>query len=852
MRSRSFANHARTRTDDRRRAARRLRPFLDHLEDRLVPSTVQYTLVNDWGSGFQGKVTIGNDQATDINGWTLEFDFPGQVTQVWDAVLVRQTGNHFILEDAGYDATIAVGKSVSFGFLASPGNSASPSNFLVNGVPPTGSGGGGGTTPTPTLAVADASVVEGNPAAQGAAGYLRTEGSQIVDAQGNAVKISGVNWFGFETRNYAPHGLWARGYREMMDQMRTLGFNTIRMPFSNALFDPGTTPNGIDFAKNPDLQGLSGPQIMDKIVDYAGQIGLRIFLDNHRSSAGDGTESELWYTSAYPESRWISDWTMLAQRYANNPAVIGGDLRNEVHGAASWGSGNLATDWRLAAQRAGNAILAVNPNWLVIVEGVEKGPSGNNWWGGNLSAAGAFPVQLNIPNRLVYSPHDYPESIYAQPWFSDPSYPNNLPAIWDKNWGYLARQGIAPVLLGEFGTKLQTTSDRQWLAMMTTYLGGDFDANGTNDLAPGHQGPSWTWWSWNPNSGDTGGILKDDWSGVQQEKVDALKPLQFAGLGGGGATTASLSFTVTLSAPSTRTVTVAYATANGTAAAGTDYVAASGTLTFAPGETRKTVSVSIIPDLAVENNETILLRLSSPTNATVPQPQAVGTILNDDTGPLPPPTPSLAIADASVIEGDSGTVNAIFTVKLSAASSSTVTVAYATQAGTATAGTDFTTASGTLTFAPGQTSKTITVAVKGDLLDETDETFQILLSNASGAAIADASATGTIRDNDPPTARPAIGFIVKDNWGTGFVADLIVRTTAITDWVLAFEAPFRITNIWNAKIVSRVGTRYTIRAMSYNGQIAAGGMATFGFQGAGAVGSGLTNVTLNGKPVAVG
>ncbi|MDB5350662.1 MAG: hypothetical protein JWN86_1909 [Planctomycetota bacterium] len=836
------------------RSGRPFRPTITRLEDRLALSTVQYSLVNDWGGGFQGQIDIGNDQPSAIHGWKLEFDFSGQLTQVWNATLSLHSGNHYVLDDAGFDADIAPGASVNLGFLGNPGHLAAPTNFLLNGQPPTGSGGGGGTT-TPSLSVGNVSVLEGNPVPAGTAGYLHTSGNQIVDAQGNVVKLSGVNWFGFETTNYAPHGLWARGYKSMMDQMKQLGFNTIRMPFSDQLFDSGSTPNGINFNLNPDLQGLTGPQIMDKIVGYAGQIGVRIFLDNHRSSAGSGTESELWYTPAYSETRWISDWTMVAQRYANNPTVIGGDLRNEVHGAATWGSGVASTDWRLAAQRAGNAIQAVNPNWLIIVEGVESGPSGYDWWGGNLSAAGAYPVNLNVANHLVYSPHDYPASVYNQPWFSDPSYPNNMPAIWDKNWGYLFRQGTAPILLGEFGSTLQTTSDQKWLAKMITYLGGDLNGDGRSDLAAGQQGPSWTWWSWNPDSGDTGGILRDDWTTVNQNKVDALKPVQFALLGGGGATTATLPFVVTLSAASTQPVTVSYTTADGTATAGSDYLATSGSLTFAPGEISKIVNVPVVPDLTPEQGETVFLKISNPTGATVAQAQGIGTILNDDVGPPPPARPALSIADILVTEGDTGSINAVFTVSLSAAATSTVTVSFATQAGTATVGADFTAKTGTLTFAPGEKTKTISMAVLGDLLPEPDETFQLILSNPSGATLARSSATGTIHDNDPPAAKPAIGFTVRDNWGTGFVADVVVRnlgTAPITDWTLAFDAPFAITNIWNAQIVSHVGTRYTIHAMPYNAKIPAAGSSTFGFQAAGAVGTGLTNLTLNGKPVTVG
>ncbi|MGH9628227.1 MAG: cellulose binding domain-containing protein [Bryobacteraceae bacterium] len=342
-------------------------------------------------------------------------------------------------------------------------------------------------------------------------GYWHTSGNRILDSDNQPVRIAGVNWFGFETANYVPHGLWTRGYREMMDQIKSSGYNTIRLPYSNQLFDPGSTPNSIDFSRNPDLAGLSGLQIMDKIVEYASQIGLRILLDRHRPDSG--SQSELWYTAAYPESRWISDWRMLATRYNDNPTVIGADLHNEPHGPACWGCGDPARDWRQAAQRAGNAILSSNPNWLIFVEGIENHNGNYYWWGGNLMGAGSAPVTLSIPNRVVYSAHDYPSTVYNQRWFSAPDYPNNLPGLWDSYWGYLHKNNIAPVLLGEFGTKLQTASDRQWLDMLVNYLAS------TNI--------SWTFWSWNPNSGDTGGILMDDWNTVNQEKHSRLTRLQF-------------------------------------------------------------------------------------------------------------------------------------------------------------------------------------------------------------------------------------------------------------------------------------------------------------------------------------
>ncbi len=115
-----------------------------------------------------------------------------------------------------------------------------------------------------------------------------------------------------------------------------------------------------------------------------------------------------------------------------------------------------AVDWAAAATRAGNAILAVNPRSADRGGGCGKAKhaAGTTWWGGGLADVAAHPVTLAVPNQLVYSPHDYPASIFAQTWFADPTYPANLAAVWDRNWGYIAEQGIAPVLLGEFGTKL--------------------------------------------------------------------------------------------------------------------------------------------------------------------------------------------------------------------------------------------------------------------------------------------------------------------------------------------------------------------------------------------------------------
>ncbi len=211
----------------------------------------------------------------------------------------------------------------------------------------------------------------------------------------------------------------------------------------------------------------------------------------------------------------------------------------------------------------------------------------------------------------------------------------------------------------------------------------------------------------------------------------------------GNAGTSNMTFTVTLSAASGKTVTVDYATADGTATSPADYTVAAATLTFNPGVLTRTFTVPIVGDTIDEFDETFVVNLTNPGNATIADNQGIGTITDND------PLPTLAFANVTVIEGDVGTVNATFTVTLSAASGKTVTVDYATADGTATSPADYTATSGTLTFAPGQTTKTIDVPIVGDVLNEANETYTLTLSNPLNGTVPTATRTGTITDNDP-------------------------------------------------------------------------------------------------------
>ncbi|QJU56062.1 cellulase family glycosylhydrolase [Herbiconiux sp. SALV-R1] len=350
-------------------------------------------------------------------------------------------------------------------------------------------------------------------------GWLHTSGASIKTASGSDYVIKAVAWFGMETSNCAPHGLWSISLDSGLAQIASMGFNTVRLPFSNECLAQAK-PNSINEQVNPGLGAFSPLQLMDRFVARAKAYGLSVILDRHRPDSGG--QSELWYTGQYSEAKWISDWKMLASRYKTDPTVIGVDLHNEPHGSACWGCGTPSVDWQAAATRAGNAVLSVNPKLLIVVEGVERQPEGSStWWGGGLSGVASKPVKLSVANRVVYSPHDYPSTVFNQSWFQASNYPANLAGVWEKNWGFISTKKIAPVLVGEFGTKYETESDKKWLASLVSYLGS--------------KKLSFAYWSFNPNSGDTGGLVKDDWTTPQTAKLQALRPL----LGAGGAVTPS-------------------------------------------------------------------------------------------------------------------------------------------------------------------------------------------------------------------------------------------------------------------------------------------------------------------------
>lgn len=408
---------------------------------------------------------------------------------------------------------------------------------------------------TAVLALA-AALVAPFASAQGA-GYWHTSGNKILDSNGTEVRIAGINWYGAETPDYIVHGLWAQSYQSVLNTIKSLGFNVIRIPFSNQLVESNPVPtNFTQFANggpvNTNLAGQTALQDLDTIISYAGSIGLRVILDNHRSEAGETNEaSGLWYTSAYPQANWIADWQTLATRYSasqftfnGNPTVIGMDLRNEPHlsgSGATTGScwtGDTATNgcptslttqnWPVAATAAGNAILAVNPHLLIVVEGNDCYSGVCGWQGGNLIGVATNPITLSVANQLVYSAHDYGPNLFQQPWFNSSTTAASLDAIWNKYWGYISVNGTAPVWLGEFGTDNTSTdientaagSQGQWFESLVAFL---------------QNNPQINWTNWALNGEDTYALLDNNYdpTPVSSLKLSLLQSIQFP-LGGGG------------------------------------------------------------------------------------------------------------------------------------------------------------------------------------------------------------------------------------------------------------------------------------------------------------------------------
>lgn len=377
--------------------------------------------------------------------------------------------------------------------------------------------------------------------------WLHAEGSRLYDAQGNEVWLTGANWFGFNCSENCAHYLWSGDADDLLSATADRGINIIRFPISTELLISwmNGTPNAVasvsanndpyysinaDFC-NDDGSIKNSLEIFDLILGKCKKYGLKAFVDVHSPDANNsGHNYNLWYGKEISDGStmvttelWMDSLVWLAEQYADDDTLIGYDLKNEPHGkgqegtaAAKWDGSTDENNWAYAATQCANAILEVNPNALILIEGVEQSLKSDSytwgqpdsktdppyipaWWGGNLRGVRDYPIVPDSgTSQIVYSPHDYGPSVYDQTWFQkDFTTQTLLDDYWYDTWAYINDEDIAPLLIGEWGGYMDGAENQKWMELLRDYM---------IEHHINH-----TFWCLNTNSGDTGGL----WSEIQ-------------------------------------------------------------------------------------------------------------------------------------------------------------------------------------------------------------------------------------------------------------------------------------------------------------------------------------------------
>ena len=310
-----------------------------------------------------------------------------------------------------------------------------------------------------------------------------------------------VNWYGASDAYHVVGGLDKATITNVAKLIKIMGFNSVRLPFSNQMLTQANV-DGTHTSSNPDLNNLSALAIFDKVIEALTSEKLLVILNNHTTTGVwccNDDVNILWYNADQTTEKWMRDWEMLIDRYKNNPYVIGADLRNEVRSGsfapegALWGSGDQ-NDFQKASTDLGNRLLAINPNLLVVVEGLG--------YAQDLRGVRSKPVILNIPNRVVYSPHHY-HFFGEQTKYYDY---HQLRVHLDEMWGYIIREGqtyTAPIWVSEFGIGPLPSDGESWFRNFVRYLRE-------------HEF-GWCYWPLNVGKQSTGGyeswgLVTDGWS----------------------------------------------------------------------------------------------------------------------------------------------------------------------------------------------------------------------------------------------------------------------------------------------------------------------------------------------------
>lgn len=382
--------------------------------------------------------------------------------------------------------------------------------------------------------------------------WLSVNKNVIVDAQGNPVRLTGVNWFGFNCNERVFHGLWCMNLdRTLQEVVADRGFNILRIPISTMLIHEWM--NGemkriyVNESENPGFSNMTSLDMFDYTLKKCKELGIKVMVDiHHADDNNSGHIYPLWFKGDITSEIFFATLEWMADRYKNDDTIVAYDLENEPHGNpakesvfAKWDDSFDENNWKYAAETASARILAKNPNVLILVEGIEVYPVDGenwtskdednyyyNWWGGNLRAVADHPVDLgDFQHKLVYSPHDYGPVVWEQPWFEGDvdsiTEERMYEECWGPNWYYLVEQQISPLLIGEWGGKIDgshtmTTKNVKWLTLLSEFIQ-------KKEL---HH----TFWCLNCNSGDTGGIILD-WNqggdakyAVDEEKYAFVEP----------------------------------------------------------------------------------------------------------------------------------------------------------------------------------------------------------------------------------------------------------------------------------------------------------------------------------------
>lgn len=519
---------------------------------------LEYSVDNSWESGIELmyglQFGITNHSGSHISGWELVMEIEGLSScQGWNGTYTAD-GNTLKITNAEYNGDISHGGTVVTGCNLGTTTAFKVRSAKLNGMTCTvkaghvdqnsqnnnsgqqNNGGSGNNTQAPAADVEE--LLERTDAAVQGDDWLYTDGNRIVDKDGKRVWLTGVNWFGYNTGTNTFDGLWNSQLAPSVKAIADHGFNLIRVPISAELINQwaaGEYPKAnYNNAYNTELNSMNSLQIFDYFLKLAEENGIKVMPDIHSAETNaSGHNVNLWYTSKISAEDFYSALEWMAERYKDNDTIIAYDLKNEPHGkpyegdgAAIWNDSTDANNWKHVAETAAARILAKNPNVLILVEGTEIYPidlaansdyhSTNekdyyfNWWGGNLRGVRDYPVDLGkYQNKLVYSPHDYGPTVYKQPWFEGSyTFDSLMKDCWRDNWFYIHENKTAPLLIGEWGGFMREPN-LTWM----TYMRQLIKENKLNH----------TFWCFNANSGDTGGLVLDDFTTWDEEKYAFVK-----------------------------------------------------------------------------------------------------------------------------------------------------------------------------------------------------------------------------------------------------------------------------------------------------------------------------------------